>query len=289
MSASIVWLLYVPPVAGRSESAGRERMVYVSVTDGKGGLVTDLTAADVAIKEGGKDREVIKVEPFTGPVHLALLVEEGLTGDNNVRNGLFQFMRQVHNRADIALVVVSIRNMMIVDYTKDLNALLAGINRFSLNPFVQAENLAEGVYEVAHDFRKGEAARRVIVALAVERDQGVNMQPDQVLDELRQSGAALYAVTLPGPRIAVKVGQMADLSARGQVLGDGTSQSGGRRQEVTITAGIPKVLEQFAGEILHEYAVTYVLPDGVKPNSRISLSTKRRGLSVRAPSRVPDR
>jgi hypothetical protein len=31
------------------------------------------------------------------------------------------------------------------------------------------------------------------------------------------------------------------------------------------------------------------LPDGVKPDRRLNVSLKRRGVSVRAPSLVPDR
>jgi hypothetical protein len=32
-----------------------------------------------------------------------------------------------------------------------------------------------------------------------------------------------------------------------------------------------------------------VLPDGVKPNKRFNISTKRRGVTLRAPSTIPDR
>ena len=41
--------------------------------------------------------------------------------------------------------------------------------------------------------------------------------------------------------------------------------------------------------LLAQYAVSYVLPDGVKPNKRFQISTKKRGVSLRAPSTIPDR
>ena len=54
------------------------RTVYVTVTDSKGAPVPDLTAANFKVKEGGKDREIVKAEPAKTRPHLALMVEERL-------------------------------------------------------------------------------------------------------------------------------------------------------------------------------------------------------------------
>ena len=35
--------------------------------------------------------------------------------------------------------------------------------------------------------------------------------------------------------------------------------------------------------------IQYALPDGVKPNRRLNVGLKRRGVSLRAPSLIPDR
>ena len=43
-----------------------ERTVYVTVTDGKGAAIKDLTAADLVVKEGGKEREIVKAAPGHG-------------------------------------------------------------------------------------------------------------------------------------------------------------------------------------------------------------------------------
>ena len=82
---------------------------------------------------------------------------------------------------------------------------------------------------------------------------------------------------------------MNDHAGREQVLGDGTRQSGGRRIDVTTTNAMPKALQQFANDLLAQYAITYALPDGVKPDRRLNVSVKRRGVSLRAPSVIPDR
>ena len=46
-------------------AAPTNRTVYVTVTDRQGAPVTDLTPADFVVKEGGKEREVVKAEPAT--------------------------------------------------------------------------------------------------------------------------------------------------------------------------------------------------------------------------------
>jgi hypothetical protein len=82
---------------------------------------------------------------------------------------------------------------------------------------------------------------------------------------------------------------MADENSRDQVLGDGPKQSGGRQISANATAGVPKALQQIADDLLAQYEITYVLPEGVKPNKRFNISTKRRGVTLRAPSAIPER
>ena len=52
---------------------------------------------------------------------------------------------------------------------------------------------------------------------------------------------------------------------------------------------VPKALQQIAADLSAQYVLQYALPDGVKPDRRLNVSLKRRGVSVRAPSLVPDR
>jgi hypothetical protein len=82
---------------------------------------------------------------------------------------------------------------------------------------------------------------------------------------------------------------MSDQSGREQVLGDGPKQSGGRRFELTSTGQVSRALQQIAVDLQSQYAITYTLPDGVKPDRRFNVTVKRRGTNVRAPSQIPDR
>jgi hypothetical protein len=48
-------------------------------------------------------------------------------------------------------------------------------------------------------------------------------------------------------------------------------------------------LERIADELLSQYALTCVLPNGVRPNDKLSISTNRKNAKIQAPARLPTR
>ena len=115
------------------------RTVYVTITDDKGAPVPDLTAANFKVKEGGKDREIVKAAPATTKAHLALMVEERLIGDTQTRVGLFEFVKRMNGVAEISLVTVGLRNNSLTPFVTDVNVVLKAINELSLNPAADVE------------------------------------------------------------------------------------------------------------------------------------------------------
>jgi hypothetical protein len=49
----------------------------------------------------------------------------------------------------------------------------------------------------------------------------------------------------------------------------------------------PAALDRIRAELLHQCAVTYVVPAGSKSDGRLSLAAKRKGVTVRGPRQVP--
>jgi VWFA-related protein len=289
-------VLSVVVVAGRPPDAGLHsnglepivRTVYVTVTDGQGVAVPDLTPADFTIKEGGKEREILKAAPATTRMRLAVMVEERLLGDGSVRMGLFEFMKRLQPVAETALITIGLRNTTVVDFTTDLNAIVAAINGLSLNPSPHS-NVAEGILDIGKAIERDRPARPVVVVVAVSGGQAGGASSNEVLNQLRQSAAVMHAVTIAGSQSASNLGTLGDESNREQVIGDGAKQSGGRRVEVTATVAVPKALQQIAGDLSAQYMIQYALPEGVKPSRNVNVSLKRRGVNLRAPSAVPDR
>ena len=68
------------PMTGHAKGAETQRTVYFSAFDAKGTAVTDLTAADLAVKENGKDRAIASVVAATEPILVSILVDDGGSG-----------------------------------------------------------------------------------------------------------------------------------------------------------------------------------------------------------------
>ena len=268
-------------------AAAAERVVYVTVMDSNGAPVADLGPADLTVKEGGKEREIARAVPASARMRLTLAIEERLVADSSVRMAMFEFMKRTAESADIRLVTIGLRNTTVVDYTGSLEVLVTAINKFSLNPS-RDSNVAEGVLEIADHYAATKPDRPVLLVLALSGGQA-GVQPRTVLEKLRQSAALMYSVTLAGASETGGVGTLSDQSGREQVLGEGPKQSGGRRIEVPSTGAFSRSLQQVADELRAQYAITYVLPDGVKPDRRFDISAKRKGIRLRAPSGIPDR
>jgi VWFA-related protein len=270
------------------------RTVYVTALDAKGALITDLTAADFAVKEGGKDREIVKAEMANAPLQIAIIVDDNGTG--LFRYGLAQFLQKLLGHGEFAISTVVGQTMKIQDYTTSTEALSVALQKLSPRPSTpDGGQLIEGISESAKELLKRKAVRPVIVALTVGGEEHSPQSAHDVLNTLKDSGASLHVISVAGGTLRSTVqptnpGDALDGALNlGEVLGDGPKQSGGRRDEIVATAGLVQGLQRLADELLQQYAVSYVLPDGVKPNERVSISVKRKGVVLRAPSRIPDK
>ena len=272
--------------------AVKTRTVYVTVNDDRGLPVLDLTTADFAVKEAGKERDISSAELATGPMQVALIIDDNGTGI--FRTGVGQFIQRLLGHGEFAISVVTGQTMRLVDFTTNTQALSVAIAKLGARPSTpDGGQLLEGITDAARALTKREARRPVIVALTVGGEEHSPVQAHEVLNYLRDSAASLHVISVASsylrPTAAVtSPAQMLDTGINiSEVLGDGPKQSGGRREEIVATTGGIDGLKRIADELLHQYEITYTLPDGVKPNERLTVTVKRSGVSLRAPTRIP--
>lgn len=276
-------------------SAQQTRHVYVTASDAKGAPVTDLTAADFVIKEGGKPGEIVKVEPATGLMQIAILVDDNGTGI--FRYGVGKFIEALLGRAEFAISTVTGQMLKLVDYTTSAQTLSDGIAQLNARPSTNdGGQLLDSISETAKDLDKRHAPRPVILALTVGGVEHSTLPAHHVLDIVRQSGAALHVVTVvnnstlrsqSNPQTAGAL-QEENMNLN-EVLGDGPKQSGGHREEIVAAAGIIQGIQHLADSLKTQYLIEYTLPAGVKPSDRLSVSVKRKGVTLQAPTRIPDK
>ena len=276
-----------------SPAPADERNVYVTVTDRNGLPIEDLTAAEFEVKEGGKAVNVVQAGIARDPMHIALIVDDNGTG--LFRSPLARFVQRMDGQALMSLSSVVGQTMKLVDYTPSTEAILRALVTLNARPGTpDGGQLLEGVSEAALELRRIEAKRPVIIAFTVGGQEHSTVNSDLVLDQLRKSGAALhvFSVVSSALRTSVPAAAPRDLLQENmhlsRVLGDGPKQSGGRHLQIVPSAGFLIGLQNLASELTSQYRVTYMLPAGVKKSDKLNVSVKRRGLNVRAPSKIPN-
>jgi hypothetical protein len=264
------------------------RTVYVTVVDAEGRAVPDLTPDDFVVKEGGTLREIASARPASETIRLALMVEQPLVGQSYVRTALAEFVTRMCPSAQIALFMVSQRAEKLVDFISNPWVLVDVIRELPASQIRQTAAVPDAIFEVAKQFQKAKDARPVIVLAAIEEGQSTD-DPESTLIQIAKSKAQFWSVSISSGRSQVvsTTGSLRALAGRSQIIGDGPQQSGGRRISILTLSGFQGGLQQVADDLSSQYLITYLLPSGVRPSERVSVSLKKDGLTLRAPSRVP--
>jgi len=287
-------LLLVCLAATAVRAQEHPRRLYLTAFDDNDAVVTDLTLDDVAVKENGKLRPIVRLAPAQDiKMSIAIIVDDNGTGIFRV--GVGRFIETLLGRGEFAISVVRGQTVKLVDYTADTRQLSEAIAQLGAHPSTNDGNqLLDGITGAANTLLKRKAPRPIIVALTVGGDDVTPMQPEDALEDLRKSGAQLYVVSMfsSSLRSTVPTTRPADLLNEGHALkamiGDGPQRSGGHREDISAMAGVDPRLQQLAMQLKQQYVLEYSL-EGAKPAKRVEVSAKRKNITLRAPTHVPDK
>ena len=275
MFALAVLLAGRPKLQAGGPPAPTTRTVRIAAVDAKGAMVTDLTATDVAVKEGGKDATVTSLAADTAPMQVAIIVDDGGTG--GFQPIVAQVLQATIARAEFSIRQMSPQALVIQDYTQDVALLRAALGRLGQRGKVlpEPEQLVDGISEAAKEHIRRKATRPVILVLTIGGDDTQSSNLDQVLTQIVASGAVVDMLSLPTTPI-------------GRVLGDSPKFTGGRTEAVggTSSTALQAATAKIIDHLMNQYMLTYTLADGVKPTDRISITTKRKGVTLIAPTRL---
>jgi hypothetical protein len=281
----------------------KTQTLYMTALDKQGVPITDLEAGEIEAKAGGKAMAIVRMQPAQMPFRVAVIVSDA--GIGGFQQGLANFMQKLLGKAEFGLISVVTQPEVVSEYSSEGAILRDAVRR--VGPRGRSRGAGAQVMEAIQEATRGVAGdgrRPVILVLRVGGEAVTTLDGNDVREDLRKSGAVLYVVSTVGAQrpnapsartgISNEQAQMQDADNANstlnvqQVLGDGSKDSGGRHDQVISTTLVP-ALERIADELLSQYALTCVLPNGVRPNDKLSISTNRNNAKIQAPARLPTR
>ena len=261
--------------AAREPQGQQRRTVYLSVTQKDGTPVTDLTAADFEVKEGGKAVQVVGAELTKTPIRVAMIAADG--GSGAFQYALVTLVQRLQDAAEFSIVSVINQPDTLVGFTSDLEKVVEGLKRLGPRGITKTAGQVIEAIDQAVKETPQPGKRPVIIVMTMGGTASTDVRASDVREALRKSGTLLYAVSPAG---SVGGSGQVDL-----VLNDGSRDTGGRHDQFN-NQNLAKIAEQISSELLNQYQLSYVLPEGVKPSDRLEVATSRKGVKVNAPTRI---
>jgi hypothetical protein len=279
------------------------RTVYVTVTAKDGTPVTDLRADEFELKYDGKVQPITGVKLSTTPLRVAIIVADRGTGMFQL--GTLRFIEALLGRGEFSITGVIVQPERYVDYSGEVDALRGGLLKLQKRGNSQTgAQLVEAIQTAAREVNR-DGYRPVIVVLRAGGEATTPIRSQAVREDIRKSGAVLSAISRAGtqgiggsqnPTQAVSAASVAAAAnaseamegqlTLGSIIGEGSKDSGGRHIQ-TVAVSIVDLVQQIATELKNQYEITYTIPEPGRPNDRLEVSVKRRGVTLLAPSRVP--
>ena len=291
--AAVVMLM--PGLSARSQNA--QKSIFVSVVDGSGKPVTDLTAADFAILEDKSPREISEAKLATQPLSVTLLGDTtknagnaGMAGRNasgselirDIRTALLAFARQLKAdspEAQLSVMEFGQAAIPVTRFTPELAEVEKGIMR--LFPKQGAASvLLDALVDANRDISRQRSPRRALVAINIEpgEEEG-GRQPERIVEAFKASQASLWVASL-------QEGELRN-AARGMVLDQLTRFTGGRREFILASQALETLLKDYASALTHQYEVTYNRPPADRAPEVVRVGTTRPGVKVFANAFAP--
>jgi hypothetical protein len=267
------------------EAQGVTRTIHVTVSRADGTPVLDMRPDEFDVREGGRPQEVT-AGPATRPLRVALIVSD--RGGGQFQQGALVFSEAILGSGEVGITGIVVQPERLTDFTSEpdrLRGAILRLGRRSTAPDAGAQ-LIEAIMDAAKTVRR-DGTRSAIVVMRLGGEDTTPMAANTVLNAIRASGAVMYVVSPAGvDRAMTRSDRFGEsVTVVPTVLGVGVGDSGGRSIDVAANTMRP-VMQQVALELLNQYEITYTLPQGMKPANRLSVSSRRKGVTVHAPTRL---
>lgn len=309
VASALALVLFAPIPSGAQDT---ERHVYVTVLDRDGTPVSGLATEHFAVREGGRDRSVVRVQPLDAPMHVAVVLDTSFGPElpiESFRQAVGGFVERLAAAHHVALYTIAERPARVTPFTRDVSQLRAGVDGLFARPDSRTY-LIDAIDLVLSDLKPLEPPRPVVVAFTTENVEASNLTAAAVMKPLIARSTALHAILFTtaraggGGSVARDAGnasvpgrsqQLGRLTAEGEgdrernrLLDEGTRVTAGSLQRIVSVTALGAPLSRLASEFAYSYRLTFAGPPADKPLRNLQIGLLVEGVSVRAIA-APDR
>lgn len=278
-----------------------DKHVFVTALDREGTPIVGMTAEHFAVRESGRDRTVLSVEPLRTPMHVAVLVDTSVANgspDESFRSAVLAFVERLATSNHVAVYSFGDRAVRVAAFTQD-TAQLRSVTNAMFGWSHQRSHLIDVIDLALRDMDNIESPRPVMIAITSESPEASGRTAGAVIKRLITESVAFHAISLTS---ATGTGQANDVSSdiplrsqrlgamiaagegdreRNQMLQQGTSATGGGRQRVTSTLALGSALARTANELANSYKVTFARPGSARMED-LQVGVMLEGVTLRA-------
>lgn len=299
-ACSAALLIVSPSILDARGVQDHEKHVFVTALDKDGTPIVGLAAEHFAVRESGRERDVLKVEPLRTPMHVAVLVDTSVANgapDEVFRSSILGFIERLATSHHVALYSIGDRATRVAAFTQDAAQLRSAATGI-LGWAHQRSHLIDALDLVLRDFEQIESPRPVIVVISSESPEASGRTAGGVIKRLVAQSIAFHAISLAtatgsqaqgvGSSIPEKSQRLSGMVAAGegdrertQLLEQGTSMTGGGRQRITNTLALTPALARVVNELSNSYKVTFARPGSAKMQD-LQVGVMLEGVTLRA-------
>ena len=232
----------------------------VTVTDGAGKYITDITEEEFEVFEDGAKQKLTFFSKLQQPISLALLLDTSASMDE--RMGVAQeaavgFAKQLRKDDQAEVIDFDSQVRVLADFTNDAVALEKAIRSTIPNG---STSLYNALYIALKELKRTKATpttsdairRQAIVLLSDGDDTSSLIEFDQVLDLAKRSEVVIYAIGLRAGEIGRREFKEAEF-----VLKQLANETGGRAYFVNDARELQKIYQAIWDELSSQYSIAY--------------------------------
>lgn len=264
----------------------QSRTLFVEAVDGSGAPIPDLKPADLELTEGANKRQIVKIQPGTAPMRVAVLVDTGSQAEpimGAVRSGLNAFLTAFTGTDEIALVAIGRQPRVLMKPTADRAKIKKGFDGIFQDggPTVLIDGVRDSMSQV---MKPAEVSWPMFVVISTSGTDASAIEPQEYgkfVDELRMRGATVHAIVIQTNTTGSAIEYAQNLA----------KSTGGSFETISAAGGVGDRLKLLAARITSDhqkmatrYSVEFL--GDPKSGGELGLTVLRPGVKIAKMSNV---